>query len=94
MFVRYVSHEIRSPLNIVHMGLKLLKLNDNNPEFVKERLQTISDIEGSCDTAIQTLNGLLDYEKLEAGIMKLEKLKLLAWPIIRDAVRPCFVQVC
>jgi len=94
MFVRYVSHEIRTPLNIVLMGIKLLGRGFRQRSSVDaEYLNTITDIEGSCETAIETLNGLLDYEKLESGIMILEKATLHPWPIIRDAVKPFMIQV-
>ena len=97
MFVRYVSHEIRTPLNIVLMGLKLLKrelgqgrVRDYEDDSTQE---TLHDIETSCEIAVQTLNGLLDYEKLESGIMKLEKAKVAAWPLITETVQPFRVQV-
>ena len=92
-FVRHVSHEIRTPLNTVFMGLKLLKQIIMQGDRAEEIQQSLLDIECSCETAIETLNGLLDYEKLESGIMKLEKSKLSPWPLIRDSVKPFFVQV-
>ena len=95
VFVRHVSHEIRTPLTIVLMGIKLLKQDclqrlGHDAEF----LSTFADIEGSCETAIETLNELLDYEKLESGIMKLEKTQIPPWPLIRDSVKPFMIQVC
>ena len=79
------------------MGLKLLKneiFQYNYYHQLKDDLiPIISDIEVSCDTSIQTLNCLLDYEKLESGIMTLEKKELLVWPIIKDTVGPFQLQV-
>ena len=92
-FVRYVSHEIRTPLNTVLMGIKVLQQDIAQKYHDAEICSTVSDIEGSCETAIETLNGLLDYEKLESGIMKLEKAKLSPWPLLRDSVKPFMIQV-
>ena len=76
------------------MGLKLVKQEISKLGLLEDGLlRIIIDIEGSCETAIETLNGLLDYEKLESGIMKLEKSKLSPWPLIRDSVKPFLVQV-
>ena len=93
MFVRYVSHEIRTPLNTVFLGLKLLKRDLITIGSDEETVRIITDIQSSCETAIETLNGLLDYEKLESGIMKLEKTQMSPWPLIRDSVTPFMIQV-
>ena len=93
VFVRYVSHEIRTPLNTVLMGIRLLK--DEMTRVGKDMnklTDIVLDIEISCDAAIHILNGLLDYEKLESGIMKLEKSKIPLWPFLRDSVRPFQIQ--
>ena len=94
MFVRYVSHEVRTPLNTVLMGLHLLKKELNRVGSLEEDIiPIISDIEISCEIAIQQLSSLLDYEKLESGIMTLDRKELLAWPVIRDTIGPFHVQV-
>ena len=53
----------------------------------------LADIEGSCETALEVLNGLLDYERLESGIMKLQRKKFHPWSMVNDSVRPFIVQV-
>ena len=76
------------------MGLKLVRKEmSKTANFDEEILSTMSDIETSCDVAIQTLSSLLDYEKLESGIMTLDKKEVLAWPIIKQTVGPFQVQV-
>ena len=89
-----MSHEIRTPLNTVLLGIKLLRRDlSRDVGVANEMLDTVNDIEVSCATAIETLNGLLDYEKLESGIMKLDKKKQSVWPLIRDAIKPFNIQV-
>ena len=76
------------------MGLKLIRKEMSKTANIDEEiLSMITDIEESCDTAIQTLSGLLDYEKLESGIMTLDKKVVQAWPIINDTVGTFQIQV-
>jgi len=93
MFVRFVSHEIRTPLNTVFLGLKLLKQQIRQKKSSDEYLVTIGDMHDSCDIALNTLNDLLSYEKLEAGILKLEKTTFSALDFLLNAVKPFFIQV-
>eukprot|EP00597_Dinobryon_sp_UTEXLB2267_P017381 CAMPEP_0201112334 /NCGR_PEP_ID=MMETSP0812-20130820/77187_1 /ASSEMBLY_ACC=CAM_ASM_000668 /TAXON_ID=98059 /ORGANISM="Dinobryon sp., Strain UTEXLB2267" /LENGTH=640 /DNA_ID=CAMNT_0047375655 /DNA_START=533 /DNA_END=2455 /DNA_ORIENTATION=- len=78
-FVRHVSHEIRSPLNVVHAGLEILR-----SELVfsasSAALELIDDIYSASETAIEILNDLLHYEHMDSGTFKLE----LSWqPLAR-----------
>jgi len=65
-FVRHVSHEIRSPLNVVHAGLEILR-----SELVfsasSAALELIDDIYSASETAIEILNDLLHYEHMDSG---------------------------
>ena len=76
------------------MGLKLIRKEMSKTANIDEEiLSMITDIEESCDVAIHTLSGLLDYEKLESGIMTLDKKVVQAWPIINDTVGTFQIQV-
>eukprot|EP01035_Chromulina_nebulosa_P026870 gene26870-biopygen17255 len=78
IFVRYVSHEIRSPLNIVHAGLDIVRseieANSGGPVvFISpETAKMIRNMFSASETAIQILNDLLHYEHIDAGTFKLE----------------------
>eukprot|EP01041_Mallomonas_annulata_P007719 gene7719-15794_t len=89
-FVRHVSHEIRTPLSTVTMGIQLLKrsLNTCGDVDLKELNDIVSDLEGSCETAIEILNELLDYEKLEAGIMTIDKTRVMMKGLLDKNIRP------
>lgn len=82
IFVRYVSHEIRTPLNVCILGLKCLEdelksawakgqsgsmpVTDNIlPRNVSE---VLDDVNLSCAVAVEILNDLLLYEKIDDGI--------------------------
>ena len=82
-----MSH--RTPLNIVVMGLRLLddqvREDRDNPEIPA----TIAELRQSCAAAVEILNGLLDYEKLESGLMVCEKsLVSDAEAFLLSAIRP------
>jgi hypothetical protein len=57
---RLVSHEIRTPLNAAYLGLRYLRdeMRDNLRSAEDEdRYETVKDIQTSCLTAIDILNG-------------------------------------
>eukprot|EP01036_Dinobryon_divergens_P034723 gene34723-biopygen27455 len=78
IFVRYVSHEIRSPLNVVHVGLEMLValINRADPTspFIsidRDTADFIIQMFFSSESAINILNDLLQYENIEAGNFRL-----------------------
>lgn len=94
-YVRYISHEMRTPLNSIFMGLKLLEI-----ELVKQadtpghidRLDTLRDVSKSCDLVLSILNDLLNYDKLEVGDMKLDKKSICLLPFIVESVNSLVLQ--
>ena len=71
MYTRYISHEIRTPLNTVYMGLGLAA-KELGTKNIESAMSTITDSQISCDIALDVLNDLLLYDKLENGIMRLD----------------------
>eukprot|EP01036_Dinobryon_divergens_P023757 gene23757-32142_t len=72
-FVRYVSHEIRSPLNVVHAGLELLKADLTAADGVlSSTLTLLQDIYFASSAAIEILNDMLQYEHIDSGTFKLD----------------------
>ena len=69
VFVRFVSHEIRSPLNVVLAGLELLR-SDLNIGVKHSIFDLIDDMQSAAETAITILNDLLNYEHMDAGTDK------------------------
>lgn len=95
MFVRYVSHEIRTPLNTVTTGLILIQslkdqvssCTDPNTKNLLENIFSMTDdCKESCDVAVDILNELLLYEKLEGGILSLDKTVEPVKDVIHDAI--------
>lgn len=95
VFVRYVSHEIRTPLNITILGLKYLEdiMTPSNTSQQQQQLTTaaamevLDDVKGSCTIAVEILNDLLLYEKLDDGFLTLAKTKSRLKKFIDEASR-------
>ena len=91
--MRLVSHEIRTPLNVVLTGLKVIEKELLKRVGEDELLDTVRDSKATCDTSIDLLNDLLAYEKLEAGIMSLDKSEVNAVRLLQETIQPFQVQV-
>ncbi len=84
--IRYVSHEMRTPLNTSCLGLEMLKedlkgLHNLNDVHTKRNIDleqpvinesvlnnldfAVQQVQDSCNVAVQTLNDLLTFDKLD-----------------------------
>ena len=74
-YVRYISHELRTPMNAACLGLNLLveglKSIDNIVNLNIEHLDTATDVQRAVRVALEILNDLLCFEKMESGILEL-----------------------
>lgn len=67
-FLANMSHEIRTPMHGI-LGLTQLALNQPLSAKVRDYLEKIHS---SSDSLLKILNDILDYSKIEAGLMALE----------------------
>jgi signal transduction histidine kinase len=95
---------MRTPLNTVLMGLSLAvtqvenrfknTLNycsvDNSSEI--ERLKTLSEIQVACGVALDILNQLLLYDKIECGMIEMNKQDVSIPHLINDSLNLFAVQ--
>ena len=70
--MRYISHEIRTPLNTVFLGLRLLH-DELQSVDSPDCLQMVKDTQESCQVAIGILSEMLMFDKMESGLLVLEK---------------------
>ena len=96
-YVRYISHEIRTPLSATLMGLRLMlddfKRSRPRPGSVDaDRLDTLKDINSSCVAALDILNDLLCFNKLEAGLLELHKETVCPGAFVKESVAMFNVQ--
>ena len=76
MFIRYISHEIRNPLNSVQLGLDSLEEDMRRNRNDSSRIELLQDVKASLQVSITTLNDMLTSDKIRSGIMELERKKV------------------
>jgi PAS domain S-box-containing protein len=69
-FISNVSHEIRTPLNAI-VGLTDLTIQDEDLSL--SQLENLKSIKYASDHLLGIINDVLDFSKLEAGRVQLEK---------------------
>lgn len=94
-FVRYISHEIRSPLATTTLGLDYLinHLSAGKSMDTGSILDVVRDARYATDTATTTLNDLLMYDKIETGMLELSTEKCDMWEFVCHCVKPFNLQV-
>ncbi len=66
-FISRMSHEIRSPLNVILGFTQLLLQEESCPQFSEETLKSIQQIDESGWYLLELLNEILDLSRIEAG---------------------------
>ena len=89
-YVRFIGHELRTPLHSVFMGLQLSI--DQIPEDTQvpieiERKETLVETQSACGAALDILNELLLFDKLETGALVLHKQSVPVTELVEDSVR-------
>jgi signal transduction histidine kinase len=106
-FVQYISHEARGPLSVASMGLELhlgdlqramsaqedlLRDPRTRDEWLSQRCVSVNEIVDSCLVAQNTLNDLLTYDKIESGMLKVEKAMMAVFPFVQKELSPFSIQ--
>ena len=67
-FVKYVSHNIRTPINVLSMGLECAEIDMmHHGEDHEMTMSTIGDLKMSCSNALDILDDVLLFDQLESG---------------------------
>lgn len=81
-FLANMSHEIRTPLNGIMGVLQLMQMT----ELTEEQSEYMQISKISSDALLVVINDILDYSKIEAGKMELERIDFNLAKVIDDAV--------
>jgi|GEM_PF-946745 len=81
-FLANMSHEIRTPMNGFMGMMQLLELT----QLTEEQQELIKISKTTSDLLLSVINDILDYSKIEAGMMELEKVPLNIKTLLGDAV--------
>ena len=88
--MRFIGHELRTPLNSVFMGMQLSigHIPEDTQEPVEvERRETLVETQSACGAALDILNELLLFDKLETGALVLHKQSVPVTELVEDSVR-------
>jgi signal transduction histidine kinase/CheY-like chemotaxis protein len=85
-FVRYISHEIRTPINISLVGLEILEKNLQVACVEDDSMDVVKQIKDAITSATDVLNDLLTYEKITSNLMTLDRTLEIPMDIIIPAV--------
>ena len=86
--VKYLSHEIRNPLNILAMSLEHVKLEVDKGNLDKEFIsESIASLESGCCSAIEVLNELTTYEEIESERFQLNREDRSPYAFLRQSLQ-------
>lgn len=69
-----LSHELRTPINVVNSTVQLINLLNSNEGITKEKLNSYMNIiSKSCNNLLKIINDIIDSSKIESGKYKITK---------------------
>ncbi len=80
-FIGHVAHELKSPLNVIHMYAENLLEAHEDPQA---RIDTINVINDEIERLAQLISNLLSITKIEAGSIALNKQRVKLGEFIED----------
>eukprot|EP01039_Chlorochromonas_danica_P009415 gene9415-10401_t len=95
-FVRYISHEVRSPLTTSKLALDCLVdllQSSRGPSCPEEALELAMDCRTTCLSAIHTLNDLLLYDKVEERMLSLDCANIPCFDFLMTCIHPLENQI-
>jgi PAS domain S-box-containing protein len=82
-FLAHVSHEIRTPLNAV-LGMNELALDT---PLTEQQRKYLTAVQSSTESLLEIIGDLLDFSKVEAGKLELDRENFSLRAVVNDTVR-------
>lgn len=97
MLVQNISHEIRSPLNVISAGLhivedQLMMSSVNGSVDVDDLIEIIKEIKQSCTECSVVLDDIVLYESIKNGGIKINSEIIHVFGLVRQVVRDFLLQ--
>ena len=81
-FLANVSHEIRTPINVVQGMSEVILRDYDDPKL----LEYAQNIQSSADQLLELINGILDFSKIESGRITLSNTEYRVDEFFRDII--------
>ena len=81
-FLANVSHEIRTPINVVQGMSEVIMRDYDDPKL----LEYADNIQNAADNLLELINGILDFSKIESGRIALSNAEYRVDDFFRDIV--------
>lgn len=88
--IKYVSHELRSPLTVISVGIELIEreLAAKRLPLEENSRDNLIDIKESCAMSIEILDNMLLYEKIDTKTLRLDCVTMNPLEAIRKILQP------
>lgn len=81
--MRFVSHEVRSPVNVIELGLDIVKSELKKAGNLSPSVSCVwDDMKSACEATSVVLNDILNYENIEGGMWQLDRTILTAFSVL------------
>ncbi|HEV3299615.1 MAG TPA: ATP-binding protein [Planctomycetaceae bacterium] len=85
-FLANMSHEIRTPITAILGFADLLLMDEGNEQAPPERTSALETIKRNGEHLLELLNDILDLSKVEAGALRMERLRFSPTKIVADVI--------
>lgn len=86
--VRYFSHELRNPLNIICMGLDTLKESMDSNVLNENQSEVLAEMRSACSISMEILNELLVCSSQVSGLLSLERTAVSVSSLMESSSAP------